>query len=273
MAEKENFKILHSEVLTGGDINQVYRVKTENRIFVIKTNENQPENWFEAEANGLKLLAKNSNLTIPEVMGFGNFEKKQYLMIDYIPPEKPTQKHWENFAIRLAKMHRVSQPNFGLNHDNFIGSLPQQNNGNLTSSSDFYIQKRILPQLNSAKAKGFTFKHEESFLKQIPRIIPNEKPSLTHGDLWSGNYFFTSHLQTVLIDPAVSFSLREFDLAMLQLFGSPPTYFFETYNEENPLEVEWKERIHLFQLYYLLVHLNLFGSSYYPSCTQIINRY
>src|SRR5690625_7628347 len=91
--------------------------------------------------------------------------------------------------------------------------------------------------------------------------IPEEPSALVRGDLWNGNYMVSSNGSPVLIDPAVAFASREMDLAMMQLFGGFPAEVFEVYNENFPLEYDCQKRTNLWQLYYLLVHLNLFGRS------------
>ena len=87
-------------------------------------------------------------------------------------------------------------------------------------------------------------------------------PSLLHGDLWSGNYGFDSRGEPVIIDPAVYHGDAETDLAMMQLFGSPPTSFFDKYQEFSPLPDGWQLRKSVYNLYHILNHLNIFGSSY-----------
>jgi len=61
------------------------------------------------------------------------------------------------------------------------------------------------------------------------------------------------------------------DLAMTLLFGGFDDRFYAAYNEAFPLLPGWKERIPIYQLYPLLVHLNLFGGSYYDRICQILN--
>ena len=108
---------------------------------------------------------------------------------------------------------------------------------------------------------------------QISEEIPDEAPSLIHGDLWNGNYMVSNKGEPTLIDPAVAYAPREMDIAMMHLFGGFPQDVYSIYNEQFPLVENWKDRISLWQLYYLLVHLNLFGSSYLSQVKGIIKRY
>ena len=77
----------------------------------------------------------------------------------------------------------------------------------------------------------------------------------------------------VFIDPAVSFGDRELDLAMAQIIRRISSEFFQRYQQVFPLEKDWQERVPVYQLYYLLVHLNLFGESYGNNVDEILSRY
>jgi len=88
-------------------------------------------------------------------------------------------------------------------------------------------------------------------------------PALLHGDLWSGNYYPGPQGEPVLIDPAAYRGTGEVDLAMMELFGSLPRGFLEGYESRRPLARAYGAfRRDLYQLYYLLVHVNLFGAGY-----------
>jgi fructosamine-3-kinase len=93
-------------------------------------------------------------------------------------------------------------------------------------------------------------------------------PSLVHGDLWSGNIVDGR----ALIDPAVSFSDREIDLAFATVFGGIPSDFFAGYVEAWPLDPGWERRRPALQLYHLLVHVELFGEGYVPMVTTRLDQ-
>ena len=103
--------------------------------------------------------------------------------------------------------------------------------------------------------------------------MPEEKPALIHGDLWSGNFMADKNGEPVIYDPAVYYGNREMDIAMSLLFGGFNKSFYDYYNEAFPMQPNWKERIQLCQLYPLLVHLILFDGNYYYSVMNIINFY
>jgi len=103
-------------------------------------------------------------------------------------------------------------------------------------------------------------------------VGPEEPPARLHGDLWSGNVHSDEAGHPCLIDPAVYGGHREVDLGMLQLFGAPSARFFAAYEEVFPLAAGWRERVPLYQLYPLLVHVNLFGGSYVGQMRNALAR-
>ena len=98
-------------------------------------------------------------------------------------------------------------------------------------------------------------------------------PTLLHGDLWSGNYLISTEGRPYLIDPAVYYGHREVDIAMTKLFGGFGADFYAAYWEHFSRDSNETARNDLYQLYYLLVHLNLFGASYYNSVKGILGCY
>ena len=166
--------------------------------------------------------------------------------------------------------------------DNYLGETRQLNTPTKNGSSNwstFFIENRIQFQVELAKKNGFTnsafLSLIDNFVYKIQDILAGteEDPSLLHGDLWSGNYLIDVSGKPWLIDPAVYFGHREADLAMTSLFGGFNNIFYSAYNSEFPLIPEYSERESIYQLYHLLNHLNLFGSSYYGQINSILKRY
>jgi protein-ribulosamine 3-kinase len=152
----------------------------------------------------------------------------------------------------LASLHRQTGPRFGWHRDNYIGLAPQIN-GWRDDWAEFFIECRLRPQFERAGLKG------EFFEKLLRNHRP--QPSLLHGDLWSGNAGFIAE-GPVVFDPAVYYGDREADLAMTELFGGFPDEFYAAYDAAWPRERGYESRKHLYNLYHLLNHLNLFGSGY-----------
>lgn len=113
----------------------------------------------------------------------------------------------------------------------------------------------------------------EKFTALLSEISVNVKPSLLHGDLWGGNFLISTDGTPYLIDPATYYGHSMVDIAMTRLFGGFGTEFYDIYHEITGKPDRYEEQIELYQLYYLLVHLNLFGSGYYSSVSSILKRY
>ena len=169
-------------------------------------------------------------------------------------------------------MHKQTDEKFGLDFDNYIGTLPQ-NNTQDKNWVDFFIRNRLLAQLDVGNYSLSVRQDFEKLFKKLPDLFPNEKPAILHGDLWSGNFLVKDRETPVLIDPAIYFGNREMDIAMCKLFGGFHADFYASYNEEFPLESDWEERINLCNLYPLLVHVNLFGGGYLNQVKNILSYY
>lgn len=261
------------KALYGGSINEVFKLEGEGKNFVLKVNKSSAfPKMFEKEVVGLNLLRSTKTFAVPEVIKTGEFEDFSFLVMDFVQEGDVTATFWEDFARQLAGLHQFSSSQFGATEDNYIGSLLQFNK-NEDNAADFYIRQRLTPQFQLAKENGFQFEELNLFFDRIRTIIPDEPPALIHGDLWSGNYLVGENNTAYLIDPAVSYGIREMDLAMMKLFGGFPASIFEEYNRLFPLKLGFENRIELWQLYYLLVHLNLFGQSYLSSVQRIIQKY
>lgn len=273
IAEENQLKLIEIKPLTGGDINTVYMLKSASEKFVVKINSARryPE-MFEAEKLGLETLRKPQIIDIPKPINTGTIEDKAYLLLEYkeSAPRKP--EFWKMFGEQLAEQHKQNREEFGFEKNNYIGSLPQYNDSRATAA-EFYIEMRLQPQIKMASEKGYNLEVSEKFFQICEKIIPSEKASLIHGDLWNGNFMSNSRGEPCLIDPAVAYAPREMDLGMMKLFGGFDEVLFNVYEEVFPLEAGWKKRIPLWQLYYLLVHLNIFGAGYRSQCVSIIRQF
>ena len=207
---------------------------------------------FAAEAEGLEAL--RPHIRVPRVLERGVKHDKAYIVLERLE----IQRSGDHAAMgrMLATLHRCTGPRFGWARDNYIGLAPQQNAW-CDDWTEFWRERRMRPQLEMAKRNGFS-------VPDVPLdLLKNHKPqpSLLHGDLWSGNAGFTKE-GPVVFDPAVYYGDREADLAMTELFGGFPREFYRAYDEVFPLKDGYEERKHLYNLYHLLNHLNLFGGGY-----------
>ena len=270
-----NEDLISFSILSGGSINRVYKCSSEHRQFVIKLNDARKYPlMFEKEEKGLDLL-NSSNFRIPTTLKTGTDQNISYLILEHID-NKGNRINEIELGTQLAEMHLITSDSFGLDHDNYIGSIPQINNKE-SDWTTFYQSMRIEPLVRKGFDSGMletkVIRLFEKVYKELDRLIPIEPASLLHGDLWQGNIICNENSSPVLIDPAVYYGHREIDLAMLQLFGNISDDTLEAYNNIYPLDKHWQERIDLHQLYPLLVHLILFGGSYYETVLKTLKKY
>ncbi len=268
--------ISSSRFVSGGCINNTLKLETSEGPFFIKWNDHEDNDMFEKEALGLQLLSKQDILHVPEVLGTGNADGKNYLLLSYIQKNPPKSDFWTHFGQSLAKLHQVTSPAFGLSHNNYIGRLPQ-NNEQMKDWIDFFIEKRLEVQLGLAIYNRLV---DQDFAKkfrmiyaQLPGLLPKEPPALLHGDLWSGNFMSGDGGQPYVYDPAVYYGHREIELAFTRLFGGFDRLFYQSYHDTYPLEPGFEERIDIYNLYPLLVHVNLFGTSYLSGINQTLRKF
>lgn len=259
--------------LAGGDINEAFAAElTDGREVFVKTNRRDTPGMFPAEARGLRWLADARAVRVPEVLAADD----AFLVLELVKPGRPAASFDEDFGRSLAALHRTGAPEFGLDHDNFIGRLPQSNQPS-PSWTEFYRSQRLEPQLKQAVDQGLVppaFKRGfgRLFARLEELVGREEPPARLHGDLWGGNLMCDEHGAPCLVDPAVYGGHREVDLAMMQLFGGFGPRVFAAYEEAFPLAPGHRERVPLYQLYPLLVHVNLFGGAYVSRVAAELER-
>ena len=268
--------LLDFSFLAGGCINSGGRLKTFGGDFFIKWNDARRfPHMFQTEAAGLDLLRGANTLHIPEVMGVFEQGGYQGIVLEFIGHRQPSSAYWQDLGHGLAALHQNSHPVFGLDHANYIGSLPQHNTPT-ASWSEFFIQQRLVPQLRMAVDSGRldqdAVRQFERLYSKLPEIFPEEKPALLHGDLWSGNVIIDDAGAPCLIDPAVYYGHREVELAFTRLFGGFNDVFYSAYTEQFPLAPGFQQRVEVYNLYPLLVHVNLFGGGYAGQVRSILKR-
>jgi fructosamine-3-kinase len=261
----------------GGSINDAFRFNTNAGSFFIKKNSaSRFPQMFEKEILGLDLLASAKEIPVPEVVGSGVDGDESFLILRFIESARKSNNFWENFGKNLANLHKHSAAYFGLDHDNYIGSLFQSNQKH-ASWAEFFREERLAAQVKLARDNGKmgreTVNSFERFYLKIEEIFPIEPPALIHGDLWGGNFMVDEKGEATIIDPAVYFGHREMDLGMSQLFGGFSHEFYEAYYRQYPLEKGWQNRMDYCNLYPLMVHVNLFGGGYLGSVNSILRKF
>lgn len=272
------------DLTRGGDINDAFKVETVGGPVFVKTSPTAQPGMFSAEAAGLEWLSEGGAIATPKVIGALDPPADQpgprLLALEWIDEGTVDP---ESLGRQLAAMHASGAPHFGFTpgtNDNepmrFNDlSLP---NDPFPTFAEFYATNRIIPLTDQSVAKGrmsggaATLMHDLAV--KLPEIAgPEEPPARTHGDLWLGNVIADRTGRPILIDPVAHGGHREVDLANLKVFGSPGQRCFDAYNEVTPLADGHEERVALWQLAMILLHVYLFGGGYEGQAVAIAKRY
>lgn len=268
--------VVGARAIGGGSINEAWAVElADGRSVFAKANADAPADMFAAEVHGLAFLRAGlvgvDGVSVPEVIAC----EREFLLLELLEPAPARADFDELLGRGLARLHRSGAGlGFGLERDNYIGSVPQVNDAR-SDWPGFYRDCRLAPMLARAGdwiARALR-RRLDRLLDRLPELCgPAEQPARLHGDLWSGNLHCDGGGRPVLIDPAVYVGHREIDLAMMRLFGGFSARTLAAYAEAWPLADGWERRVSLYQLYPLLTHVVLFGGGYVGSVEAALRR-
>ncbi|MHA8137729.1 fructosamine kinase family protein [Lactobacillaceae bacterium Scapto_B20] len=258
--------------VSGGDINDSYVIKTKDQQYFMKVQPNRGKAFFAHEVEGLKLLSQAAN--VPTVMDYGEINGDGYLILNWLNQTSGSQFE---LGKMVARVHQIHNDQFGLAHSFTAGKIPKNNQWQ-SDWATFYIEQRLKPLVQLAKQgnkwNANRQRHFDNFVEQFNQYYQTHavEPSLLHGDLWSGNYTFANQ-KPYLIDPDVFFGNREMDIAMTTVFGGFDQDFYDGYKSVYPLESGINDRLAWYRLYYLMVHLILFGELYGSAVDGILEAF
>ena len=260
----------------GGCINESFRWETRTGPIFVKVGAVRALGAFEAEAAGLKELARAEAVRVPKVLAAGATAHSAWLALEWIDFGSPGSRAEALLGEQLAAQHRLMTAEFGWERDNTIGSTPQLN----TWSRDwieFFRERRLREQLALARRNGHGGRLQERgtlLLELMGAFFASYRPvpSLLHGDLWGGNWGADEAGTPLIFDPAVYYGDREADIAMTRLFGGFSNVFYTAYHASWPLDQAAGTRRTLYNLYHVLNHLNLFGGAYAEQAASMIDR-
>lgn len=255
-----------------------YRVDlADGRRVFVKTHRSPPPGFFTTEAAGLRWLGDARAVDVPVVLavsdGFPPFLALQW--IDVAARRAPPAD--AELGRRLAALHRAGAPCFGREDRRPTGSRSLPNDPAATWV-EFYAERRLLPLARLARDGSALPPAAIADLERLADRLqewagPVEPPARLHGDLWAGNRVVDIGGRNWVIDPAAHGGHREYDLAMMRLFGGFGASCFDAYHEAFPLADGWQERVTLHQVVPLVVHAIKFDGSYVPAAIEAIRHY
>lgn len=277
LLEKQlNASIENQTRLGGGDFadSRCLTLSDKRRVF-LKTHKKPPPNFFSTEATGLTWLHNTRTVPIPEVLWVS--DTPPGLALQWIQEGPRVASGEQQLGVQLAELHQTPFECFGRPDQRTTGSLALPN----TPSSDwvtFYRDQRLIPLIQLSEDRNALPKNTQRLLATLCDSLdqfapPAAKPSLVHGDLWAGNRIVDGDGLSWLIDPAAHGNHREFDLAMMRLFGGYGEDCYAAYQEHTPLDAGWQDRVPLFQLAPLIVHAIKFGGHYASATHDAVSRY
>jgi fructosamine-3-kinase len=273
---RRNDRVVSAAAVSGGCISNTARIDFASgaHAFLKWSSEELPGALLSEEARSLQAIAATETVRVPQVLELEIATDAQWLLLEWLEPGARRVADPAALGEQLAALHRHSSAQYGWPSSNFIGSLPQSNTPT-SDWSNFWREHRLRPQITMAA--GQLSAAERNRLERLADacerflgVAQNDGPSLLHGDLWSGNLHVLTDGSAALIDPSSYYGHREVDLAMSRLFGGFPEAFYEAYQATWPSAIGLEERLLIYQLYYLLVHVNLFGGSYRAQTMAVV---
>ncbi len=260
----------------GGDVAQSFAVDLDDagRVFV-KTHPSAPPKFFTTEASSLVWLRDAGAVLVPEVLAVSD-DAPNHLVLEWIDEGRATRATEADLGRALAALHRAGAPSFGREDCRTTGSrgLP---NDPYETWAEFYARDRLLPLAKLARDADALPERMIAALEELATRLDAfgtaEPPARLHGDLWAGNRLVDTEGRSWLVDPAAHGGHREFDLAMMRLFGGFGDDCFAAYDDAFPLAAGWQDRVALHQIAPLVVHAIKFGGGYVGGATRAIEHY
>src|SRR5690625_4960473 len=268
--------LIEIKPIKGGSINEAFYVRTTDAQYFMKFHANSPKNFFKSEAIGLRIIKETNTVSVPDYFSYSDQPGNAFLLLEWI--EGVEAENTETIlGQKLAKLHLCFGRMHGFGNDTYIGLLPQPNEL-LPNWLEYFRKYRLDSQIKQGVERGVVKDDRrdklEKLLERLDEWIPTfVEPSHLHGDLYSGNWIIGPGGEPFLVDPSFLYGDRQFDMAFTELFGGFSETFYDAYNEVFPLRPDYDDVKPLYQLYYLLAHLNLFGETYGSQVDEIINHY
>ncbi|WP_281165345.1 fructosamine kinase family protein [Liquorilactobacillus sicerae] len=267
-------KIITWQPVGGGDVNQAFHLQTAQQDFFLLVQSKTDASFYQGEIAGLKDF-QFARIKAPRVIANGQINGDAYLLLDYLSLTRSGDQRL--LGKQVARLHQVASPNgkFGYQFP-YAGTSISFANTWTDNWSDLFLKQRLDRLAQHLQKKSFWHQPQIQLYQRARQVIAAElavhqsQPVLLHGDFWAGNFAFSADGQPVLIDPAVLYGDREFDIGITTVFGGFTPDFYQAYQHDLPLTKGYQQRLNFYRLYYLMVHLDKFGLSYAASVMNLL---
>lgn len=269
-------QVVQTRSLAEGQVGRVLFVQdARGRELVAKFDDAQTGGLL-TEARMLDELDALDDIPSPQVIA----RAQDCLIMTYVPSiaHKESSAATVDAAHKVAALHARTSPRYGYAYDTLIGSLPQTN----TWSEDwiaFFGEHRLLPLarrcVDQKRFSPQTASKLEALITKLPDYLGSpHAPGLIHGDLWGGNLIWGEDRVAGFIDPALYYADPEVEIAFSTMFQTFSQTFYDAYNELRPLSSNfWKERLPIYNLYPLLVHVSIYGGGYIVGVEETLDAF
>ncbi len=282
--------------VAGGYINEALRADlVDGRSLFVKTLANATPGTFATEADGLEWMREAAGTCVPLVEALhdppnGDADTPRFLALEWIEPGRLGEAGARQLGEGLACMHMAGASAHGFapgprdrlsdGHYQPLRLGPEVTLPNVATESwpEFYAEQRIRPLVGQLRDRD-TYDADDVIVfdrlcERLPELAgPDEPPARLHGDLWIGNVHAGTDGHPYLIDPVAHGGHREFDLALLRLFGGPGEACFAAYDEIYPRATGYAERETLWAIVPILWHAALLAGSYPAQALAMAKRY
>jgi fructosamine-3-kinase len=284
IAESVGAAVVVARPVRGGDVARSYAVDlADGRTVFAKSHPAAPPHFFTTEAAGLRWLRDGVEpggpIGVPAVLAASDAAPNHLVLewIDVGASRRRAGAGEARFGAGLARLHATGAACFGREDRRTTGSRGLPNEPTATWAA-FYASQRLEPLARLARdARALPADAIDGLGRVAARLAElggaDEPPARLHGDLWAGNRLVGDDGRHWLIDPAAHGGHREFDLAMMRLFGGFGADGFDAYQDVTPLASGWEERVPLHQIAPLVVHAIKFGGGYVAASVDAISGY
>ena len=272
-ATNTDFKHTQKRQLQSTTTDKYFHISNGTQSYFVKIALKSELERLESESRGLQMLANNSYFNVPTCITSGANIEFSFIVLSWLELDEQPYCQWQKMGSQLAQMHQKhDQAMFGFDIDNHLATTVQPNRWH-KKWDVFFAEERIGWQLQLLAEKGIKFANPEYIISEVKAQLHSHvvSPSLLHGDFWRGNLGFLKEVPTVF-NPACYYGDREVDIAMSELFAPLPDEFYVAYNKQYPLLPSYQKRKHIYQLYPILNHANIFAGHYLTEAKQHIDK-